>query len=313
MLASGSLTVGPDTISFESKKLSLTIAASSVTNVAHTRFQNDPANTWIVVEYDEAGSRKAAAFKGPGLGLAETRAIETALLSFTRAAAFARAGSTPPRETPADEMAAGTPPSAGVGAPEARTEFAPYEGLKDQFTIALPVGWLAHDQSADIGKPGPYGVVVFSPVNLGRTEVTDDQKALDELRRVAVGVDSGEIPSLAVDRHKAERGMSCEAINDNARKRAVNVYETSLMGNNGHLFGTTEVKAMPVGGCQGLRVRIRSRDPEGNETHTLVYAVSDGRTTYDFFLRNGKEFFEKNLPIFEQMVATLKITARRGQ
>ena len=45
---------------------------------------------------------------------------------------------------------------------------------------------------------------------------------------------------------------------------------------------------------------------------TLVYAVSDGKVAYDFFLRNQKEFFERNLPIFEKAIATLRISAGPG-
>ena len=157
------------------------------------------------------------------------------------------------------------------------------------------------------------GVVIFSPINLASVKVTDVQKQLADSMRALESIDSGETPSLLVDRHKSQRGISCSGIDDKARKRLLDVYETSAMGKSGHLLGTSEVKAMPVGGCQGLRVMLRSRDPDGTETHTLVYAVSDGETAYDFFLRNRKEFFEKNLPIFEKAVSTLKIAARRGQ
>ena len=210
-------------------------------------------------------------------------------------------------------IAGGAPPNADVGTQEEQAEFAPYEGFKEQFTIALPVGWQAHDQNAQMGKPGPYGVVIFSPINLASVKVTDVQKQLADSMRALESIDSGETPSLLVDRHKSQRGISCSGIDDKARKRLLDVYETSAMGTSGHLLGTSEVKAMPVGGCQGLRVMLRSRDPDGTETHTLVYAVSDGETAYDFFLRNRKEFFEKNLPIFEKAVSTLKIAARRGQ
>jgi hypothetical protein len=458
-LAKGKLIIGAETISFESDKLTLTIAGSSVKRVLSARLPNDPGNIWIVVEFDEGGSGKAAAFKGAGLGR-DTKAIQTALLSFSRAAAFARGESSAPREKAAIDfdgrswkqgyqkdvgtqaiieyvlpgetvdgwtelvsvvtypgaqqtslaaiagnfrdkllkecpdalwrilnesqdqvlhefetkgchgwddqheiaklmkgtsaifrvsyasrrlpfgddqrsrwvalvgaarleaevapavpkaIAGGAPPNADVGTQEEQAEFAPYEGFKEQFTIALPVGWQAHDQNAQMGKPGPYGVVIFSPINLASVKVTDVQKQLADSMRALESIDSGETPSLLVDRHKSQRGISCSGIEDKARKRMLDVYETSAMGTSGHLLGTSEVKAMPVGGCQGLRVMLRSRDPDGTETHTLVYAVSDGETAYDFFLRNRKEFFEKNLPIFEKAVSTLKIASRGGQ
>jgi hypothetical protein len=465
-LASGNLTVSTETISFDSKKLRLTIATASVKRVASARFPDDPANTWIVVEYDDHGSSKAAAFKDAGLGR-DTKAIQAALLSSSRAAAFARGESPASREKPViafdsrtwrqgfqqdigtqaiteyvlpdetvngwtelvsvqtfpgaqettalasvvgvfkdkllkecpdalwrilkesqDEVlhewkttgcrgwdnqheiaklmkgksaiyrvsyanrslpledekraqwvelvgaarieeeagpanrpasatspaiAASSPGEADAGTPEGQKEFEPYQGLKEQFTIALPVGWQAHDQSAALGKPGPYGVVIFSPVNLGMVKVTDAQKSLEEAQKTLEGIDTGEIPSLLVDRHKAEGGMSCDGFSDKARKKALETYEISTMGRNSHIVGTPEAEAVSVGGCQGLRVRLRVRDPEGSETHLLVYAVSDGKMAYDFFLRNRKDFFEKNLPTFEKAISTIKVATGRAQ
>jgi hypothetical protein len=458
-LAMGNLTVGPETISFESKKIRLTIATASVKRVGSARLPGDPNNTWIVLEYDEGGSPRAAAFRGAGLLGRDTKAIHGALLSSSRAAAFAREESPAPREKATiafdgrswkqgfhadagtraiteyvlpgetvngwtelvsvqtfpgaqerktlaaiaggfkdklqkecpdalwrvlkesqDELmyeyrttgcrgwddqheiaklmmgrsaifrvsytnrrlplhdeqrarwvalvgsgrveaevepvvpeatAGGAPPDADVGRREEHAEFEPYEGLKEQFTIALPVGWRAHDQNAALGQPGPHGVVIFSPINLASVRVTDDKKQLADLVSAMENIDSGETPSLLVDRHKSPRGMSCDGIDDKARKRALEVYESSTMGGNSHLLGTPEVEAVSVGGCQGLRVKLRSRDPEGKETHTLVYAVSDGKVAYDFLLRNQMEFFEKNLPDFEKAIATLKIAAQR--
>src|SRR2546428_29201 len=52
-LAKGKLTIGAETISFESDKLALTIAGSSVTRVVSARLPNDPGNIWIVVEFDD--------------------------------------------------------------------------------------------------------------------------------------------------------------------------------------------------------------------------------------------------------------------
>jgi len=125
------------------------------------------------------------------------------------------------------------------------------------------------------------------------------------------GIDSGVTTSFLLDRYKAERGMSCDGIEEKARKRLVDGYEESTIGKTCHLIGTSKVEAIPVGGCQGLRVMLRARDSAGKETDGLVYAVSDGKVMYDFFLRNQKEFFEKNLPVFEKSMATLRIAAGR--
>jgi hypothetical protein len=39
-----------------------------------------------------------------------------------------------------------------------------------------------------------------------------------------------------------------------------------------------------------------------------VYAVSDGKTLYLFSLRNIKEYYEKDLEIYEKAISTLKLT-----
>ena len=44
----------------------------------------------------------------------------------------------------------------------------------------------------------------------------------------------------------------------------------------------------------------------------LVYTVSDGRTRFDFTLRNRDEFFEKNLLTFEASVKTVRLTSQSG-
>lgn len=79
-LASGDLTVGVGTISFESKKLSLTIPTASIREVESIQFPDDPANAWIVIKYAEGRSARAAAFKDAGMGRG-TEAIRMAFLS----------------------------------------------------------------------------------------------------------------------------------------------------------------------------------------------------------------------------------------
>src|SRR6185295_13929636 len=66
------------------------------------------------------------------------------------------------KKMPAPASAAAvSPPSAddAVSAPEG---FVRYEGLKDQFTIALPEGWTAYDQERLLkGTSGRFGLVSF--------------------------------------------------------------------------------------------------------------------------------------------------------
>ena len=82
--------------------------------------------------------------------------------------------------------------------PEPSTTGKTYTGLRHQFTITLPVGWFAFDQKATIGRPGPHGVVVFSPVDLAKmSHLGDPGSAADEKARKAFAETStGKIPSF---------------------------------------------------------------------------------------------------------------------
>jgi len=79
-LARGDLTIGADTIAFESKKIKVSIPTASIRDVVSTAFRDDLANTWIVIAYDEGGTPRSAAFKGARLGR-ETEAIRLAAQS----------------------------------------------------------------------------------------------------------------------------------------------------------------------------------------------------------------------------------------
>jgi ankyrin repeat protein len=89
-LDSGDLTVGPESVSFEAKKFQLSIPTSSITRVAPADFRDDPAHTWILVEYNESGSAKAAAFMDGRMMKGNTGAVYEAL----RSALSAQAAST---------------------------------------------------------------------------------------------------------------------------------------------------------------------------------------------------------------------------
>jgi len=86
-LASGDLTVGADTISFESKKIQLTIPTAGIIRLVPADFPDDPVHTWILVEYEEGDSIKAAAFKDGRMIGGDTQAVHEALESALSASA----------------------------------------------------------------------------------------------------------------------------------------------------------------------------------------------------------------------------------
>lgn len=185
--------------------------------------------------------------------------------------------------------------------------FEPYEGLKEQFTLALPHGWLVYNQSR---SGSPHGVVMFSSASLRISGKGKTKAELIEMSRVqATQVDSGELASFFVDRYPAKSGMSCNGFSKGASKAKLRVLTSATaLGGGSKLIEPAQVEPMALGGCQGLKVLVRAQTPEGWELVMLVYSFSDDQTTYDFTLRNRKEFFEKNRPVFDKVLSTLKIT-----
>jgi len=184
--------------------------------------------------------------------------------------------------------------------------FVLYEGLKEQFTLELPQGWHVFNQS---GSP-EYGVVVFSALSMRIPAEGMDEAALGaKMRKQMAQVDSGELPSFFVDRYPVKRGMSCDDLSKKARKKMLRVLtRATAFGKGSKLLNRPEAEPISLGGCQGLKVLVRAQTAEGREFVMLIYTVSHGQTTYDFALRNRKEYFEKNRPVFEKALSTLKIT-----
>ena len=184
--------------------------------------------------------------------------------------------------------------------------FVLYEGLKEQFTLELPQGWHVFNQS---GSP-EYGVVVFSALSMRiEAEGMDEAALMAKTRKRMAQLDSGELASFLVDRYPAKRGMSCDGFSKKARKKKLRVLTgATALGRGSTLLDPAQAEPITLGGCQGLKVLVRAQTAEGWELVMLVYTVAHGQTTYDFILRNRKEYFEKNRPVFEKALSTLKIT-----
>jgi hypothetical protein len=76
-LATGDLTIGTQTISFESEKVRLSIPTASIRDVSSTQLPKDPKNDWILIKYEEGGSPSNAAFMGAAAG-GDTKSIHAA-------------------------------------------------------------------------------------------------------------------------------------------------------------------------------------------------------------------------------------------
>ena len=170
--------------------------------------------------------------------------------------------------------------------------------MKDQLTIVLPEGWTVYDQTAAFtGKPSPYGMVHFSagPV-LAPGEKRPTPEALLPVYR-------GDVPSFFVDRHPAEKGMSCSQLTKKAKSQI-----ERMAGSDPLLSKRPQTSEIKLAGCQALK--LEGRGNEGTvEWRIDIRAVSDGKTLYFFHLRSTADNFAKNFGAYEAALATLQLAS----
>jgi hypothetical protein len=169
--------------------------------------------------------------------------------------------------------------------------------MKDQLTIVLPEGWAVYDQTAAVtGRPGLFGLVYFSAESIlapGEKVITLDNS------ETFFRVDRGDVPAFFVDRHPAEKGMSCLRLT----KRAISQIKR-IVGSEPLLSRRPTATLIELAGCQGLQLEGR-----GMGRRVDVRAVSDGKTLYLFSLRNTADNFARNLGAFEAALATLRLSS----
>jgi len=291
-LASGDLTVGPEVLSFDSKKRPFTIPTSSIRRVHMAKFDDSPGYKWMVVEYADQGGARIAAFRDGAFGK-DSDAILASVQSIA------------PSPSPANVVANPEPDFIMPGEPGALST---YRGHAQQFTIDVPSGWFVRDQSDVRGSAGTRGVIAFAAesFNVRGGSVEDVMKA-------ALRHDTGEVPMFFVDRHPNGPGMSCETYTKSAEATVVTSFQSAAsLGKGTTVSKPARVGVVRIGDCFGLKVRLHARESDGHPLSMLVYTVSDGTTRFDFTLRNHDEFFEKNLPAFEKSIQTVKLASRSG-
>lgn len=183
-----------------------------------------------------------------------------------------------------------------------------FDDFGEHFAIELPRGWHVTYQ----GAPGPYGVVVFSAEEFKTSlKGLDPEAAMAKIQEMHRRVDTGALPSFFVDRMRSKRGMSCAGYTEKATEKLVAaLLEGVALGRGSELLEEPRVEAASLGGCQGLKIRLRARTVEGWEMVMLVYSVAVEKVRYDFGLRNSAEYFEKNRPLFESTVTSLRPAPR---
>ena len=198
--------------------------------------------------------------------------------------------------------------------------FVIYEGHKDQFTIALPAGWSAYDQSGLAGRSSGFNVVIFSPVDLSRMSGPfppgeEGKGKMNEFLAALGRIDTGETPSVWVNRHPADKGMSCDSFQKKAQERVLRmVKDTETESHNKGRKAIEPFRAEPIslGGCQGVAVTVRTEAPDGKQRAVEVRAASDGTLLYLFVLRNAAQYFEGNFVVYQAAMSSLKFAAAKG-
>ncbi len=181
-----------------------------------------------------------------------------------------------------------------------------YNDFMDQITIDLPRGWIAYDQReanrvrlGKEGKPSRFGKVYFSE--------TKKIAELHSLGKARAQMDTGKLPSFFVERVPAMRNTACKRFPEKAIQQVMKVIRRSF--GNGRIVKELQARAISIGGCKGFRIRGEVQTPRRDNWVHDVHVVSDGTVMYLFTLRNIKENYEKKLEVYENAIATVRLTA----
>ena len=179
-----------------------------------------------------------------------------------------------------------------------------YSGSQYQFVIDLPVGWSGYNQNRALGRGGtPFGIIVFSEGKL------DAARGASDLSKVI----SGEKPSFFVERVPANKGMDCAGFSKGGAKGIAQAIRLDPMfGKDRKVVRELASEEVEIAGCKALRFRAETRAPDGNSSALDMHVISDGKVVYMFTLRNEKGYFDKNLPVYEASMKTIRLAAQGG-
>ena len=199
-------------------------------------------------------------------------------------------------------------PATADASPE---QWVPYEGQKSQFTISLPKGWVAQDQSQTLGKGNSkFNLILFHPSYPNPT-AQDAKSAELVAMKLLTGIDSGEIPSFFIQRVPAKNGMSCAGFSEKAEKDVFKMITGDpILDKKATILEAPRSESVSVAGCKGIRVYGTGQPARENAPQTIdAYAVSDGKVLYLFTLRNQADYYKKNAEVFQKSMATAKLAA----
>lgn len=188
-------------------------------------------------------------------------------------------------------------------------QYKTYQGNRDQFTVEVPQGWQVIDQS-------PYsntGIIAFYSQPIETTIDRDPviaQQQHQALIALLNDMTSGRLPTFFAERYEAGKGMACNGFDARAEKKKVKTFTgAAALGRKPKIVGEPEVVAVDFGGCRGLKVTFSAKIEHGQTMKMQVYTAAVDGLTYDFALFTEEQYFEQNLPWFERMIGTVRLTA----
>lgn len=191
--------------------------------------------------------------------------------------------------------------------------FVLFDGMKDQFQLALPAGWSALDQGEMMtGKKEKTGMPVIFSAEAIDLKPTKDQEALTKMVDQITRLQEGVMPGFVLDRLAAKRGMTCEGFDEKAAKGLLKLMLTDPMFGSGQkTLEKPSASPAGTGGCAGLRVKGKAENAKGEVRVMDIFAVSDGDVLFLFKLVNLEKHHAVNVGQFETIMGTLEMLAAR--
>lgn len=183
------------------------------------------------------------------------------------------------------------------------TRFALYEGSREQFIIWLPEGWVAANDESKEEKDlmTPAGKIVFGPESAQTRQWRKNKEIMEKY-------DTGELSSFSIQRFPLKFDICCRSFPETARREVLKmVYKDPMFDRKNKPLERFRADSVVVGGCVGIRIKGRTQQPDGTVWVMDTYAFADGEILYLFTLKNMIEHYDRDLPIFEQSVSTLRI------
>jgi hypothetical protein len=286
---SGDLTISDTGLTFTTRKREVKIPLEAIHTVSFGKMRGDVNTDWVVIALvDEQGRRVIGLKDGRKLGYGQ----KTGELFETILAAMKKLG------------------AAQYHVP---VGFETFDGMDDQFTIALPAGWSAHPRTqVHVSGQAIWGTILFSPSPLvpdSSLPATQQDEARSSALREA---ESGRTGAVFVQLREALRGMRCEGFSEKARATLREWSETDPLFSAGQ--GTeqsTRIEPIEVDGCNGLRVVRRSLQAGGEERILDLRAASDGETVFLVGLRSRRDRYESHLETFDTVAGSFRFSVAR--